>query len=59
MAWINRIKQILVGFLSTHDNKYIITDTGKKIIGWNYSFGLKTKATTFLPVRVSQVKYYE
>ena len=35
MAWINRIKQILVGFLSTHDNKYIITDTGKKIIGWN------------------------
>ncbi len=46
MAWINRIKQILVGFLSTHDNKYIITDTGKKIIGWNYSFGLKTKATT-------------
>ena len=45
-TWINKIKQILIGFLSTHDNKYIITDTGKKIIGWNYSFGLKTKATT-------------
>lgn len=45
-TWINKIKQILVGFLSTHDNKYIITDTGKKLIAWNYSFGIKIPANT-------------
>ena len=45
-TWINKIKQILIGFLSTHDNKYIITDTGKKIIGWDYSFGIKIPANT-------------
>ena len=28
----------MVGFLSTHDGKYIITDTGKKIVAFDYSF---------------------
>ena len=46
MSWLNKIRQILIGFLSTQDNKYIITDTGKKLIGWNYSFQNKIKATT-------------
>jgi len=47
-TWINKLKQLLIGFLGTHDNKYIITDKGLKIIIFDRSFlqSLKT-ATSF------------
>jgi hypothetical protein len=45
MAWINRLKQLLLGFLSA-DNKYIVTHDGKKIAVINRSFVNRTKATT-------------
>lgn len=45
-SWINKIKQLLLGFLATHDNKYIITDTGKKLIAFDYSFSNAVKNDT-------------
>jgi hypothetical protein len=44
VAWVNKLKQLLIGYLSTHDHKYIITDEGKKIIALNARFRNKTKA---------------
>lgn len=45
-TWINRIKQLLLGFLATHDNKYLITDTGKKLVAFDFTFKNATKNTT-------------
>ncbi len=44
--WINKIKQMLIGFLSTEDNKYIVTDEGKKILCFDYHFGEAIRADT-------------
>lgn len=38
MSWINKIKQLLLGFLSTHDGKYIVTGQGKKLVAFDYTF---------------------
>jgi len=45
-TWINKLKQILLGFLSTHDNKYIITDTGLKLVAFDYTFQNAVKSST-------------
>jgi len=45
-TWINKIKQLLIGFLSTHDDKYIITEDGKKIVMFDFSFTNKSKSVT-------------
>jgi hypothetical protein len=31
MSWINKIKQLLNGFLSSQDDKYITTEDGLKL----------------------------
>ncbi len=46
MAWVNKVKQLLRGFLSTHDSKYIITHDGKKIMVINSGFVNKLKSIT-------------
>jgi len=46
MAWLNRVKQLLLGFLSTHDSKYIVTNDGKKIVVVNKSFVNRLKSIT-------------
>jgi len=49
MAWINKLKQLLLGFLSTHDDKYLITDTGLKLVAFDYTFQNAVKSpTTFI-----------
>lgn len=58
MSWINKIKQLLLGFLSTHDGKYIITDTGKKLVAFDYTFrNAILKATTFIKEGRSSTNY--
>ena len=52
MAWINKIKQMLIGFLSTEDNRYIITDTGKKILCFDYHFNEAIKTDTVFSERI-------
>lgn len=44
--WINKIKQMLIGFLSTEDSKYIVTDEGKKILCFDYHFNEAIRAST-------------
>jgi len=45
-TFIRKIRQILRYFLGTHDNKYIITDTGKKILISDNGFTYNTKSDT-------------
>lgn len=45
-TWFNKIKQLLIGFLATHDRKYIVTNEGKKILLFDFSFINKNKAAT-------------
>jgi len=46
MNWINKLKQILVGFLSTHDGKYLITDKGLKLVAFDKSYIDEIKSIT-------------
>jgi len=45
-TWIRKARQIISSFLSTHDSKYIITDTNKKILITNSNFIHKSKSHT-------------
>lgn len=58
MSWINKIKQLLLGFLSTHDGKYIVTDQGKKLVAFDYTFrNAILKATSFNKGSKSSTNY--
>lgn len=50
-TFIRKIRQILRYFLGTHDNKYIITDTGKKILISDNGFTYNTKSDTIFSRR--------
>lgn len=43
MSWINKIKQLLSGFLSSQDDKYITTEDGLKLWIKDNSWINKTK----------------
>jgi len=45
-TWINKIKQLLIGFLSTQDGKYIVTDQGLKLVAFDRSFINSIKVVT-------------
>lgn len=45
-TWIRKIKQLLIGFLSTEDDKYIITDKGLKLVAFDRSFINSIKSIT-------------
>lgn len=45
-TWIRKIRRLIKAFLSTDDNKYIVTDIGKKILMFDNSFTYNTKSET-------------
>lgn len=45
-TWINKIAQRLIAFLATEDNKYIVTETGLRILVINNKGLFKTRSST-------------
>lgn len=45
-TWLRKVKQLLLGFLATHDDKYLVTETGLKLVAFDYTFKKATKSVT-------------
>ena len=42
-TWVNRVKNFLVYFWGTHNDKYVVDHNGNKIVFFSNAFQLSTK----------------
>lgn len=51
MTWLNKVKSILIGYLATHDDDYIVTHDGKKILAFDRRWQPFSRAATSMTNR--------
>lgn len=45
-TWLNKVKNILLGYLATHEDDYLVTHDGMKLLAFDRRWQPKSRATT-------------